>query len=66
MLVLSRKLDEVIHIGGEIEIRVVKIGPNTVRFGITAPRHIDVHRNEIRAAMEQAERPTSHLNDAQP
>lgn len=66
MLVLSRKVGEVIDIGPDIKIRVVRIGPNTVRLGIEAPRHIDVHREEVRAAMEQSERPTSHLNDAQP
>lgn len=65
MLVLSRKLDEVIHIGPDIKIRVVKIGPSTVRLGIEAPRSVDIHRDEIRAAIEQAQRPTSHLNDAQ-
>lgn len=66
MLVLSRKRDEVIHIGPDISVRVIRIGPNAVRLGIEAPEHIPIHRDEVRAAMEQAERPASQLRNAQP
>ena len=47
MLVMSRKLDESIIIGNEIEIVVVRIDRNTVRLGIKAPRNISVHRKEV-------------------
>ncbi len=47
MLVLSRGKDESIMIGDNIEITVVHIRGNKVRLGITAPREIPVHRNEI-------------------
>ncbi|MBH8614867.1 carbon storage regulator CsrA [Pseudomonas mohnii] len=47
MLVLSRVVGELISIGDSISIRVVGINGNDVRFGIEAPRHINVHRNEI-------------------
>lgn len=66
MLVLSRKTDEVIHIGPDISIRVVRIGPNNVRLGIEAPRDVNIVREEVRAEIEQAERPASQLRDAQP
>lgn len=66
MLVLSRKVTEVIHIGPDISVRVVKIGPNNVRLGIEAPDDIAIHRDVVRAAMEQADRPESQLRDAQP
>ena len=47
MLVVSRKQDESIVIGNEIEIIVVRIDRNTVRLGIKAPRSISVHRKEV-------------------
>ena len=54
MLVLSRKLSETIHIGDDIAITVVRIGPNSVRIGITAPTHINVVRGELlEAAIQQ-------------
>ena len=47
MLVLSRKMDETIVIGDEIEITVVAIHGNTVRLGFRAPPEISIHRGEI-------------------
>ena len=47
MLVLSRKKDEVICIGDDIEIIVVDVRGDKVRLGISAPRDITVHRKEI-------------------
>ena len=47
MLVLSRKVNEVIVIGGDIEITVVRIGQDTVRIGIDAPKSYSITRKEI-------------------
>ena len=47
MLVLTRKCDEAIIIGGNIEVRVVGIQNGKVRLGVTAPRDVPVHRCEI-------------------
>jgi carbon storage regulator len=47
MLVLSRKLNEAIRIGGDISIRVVRIDRDTVRLGVSAPKDIGVHREEV-------------------
>ena len=47
MLVLSRKVEEVIRIGDDIEIKVLEVLGNRVRVGITAPRDVVVHREEI-------------------
>ncbi len=47
MLVLSRKVDERIAIGGNIEICIVEIRGDKVRIGITAPPDIALHRMEI-------------------
>ena len=53
MLVLSRRKDESIIIGGQIEITIVDIKGDTVRIGINAPREIDVHRKEVFLAIQQ-------------
>lgn len=47
MLVLSRRLGEVLVIGDDIRITVLGISSNQVRIGISAPEHIPVHREEI-------------------
>ena len=48
MLVLSRKRDERILIGDDIEIVVVDVRGEKVRLGIKAPTEISVHRAELR------------------
>jgi carbon storage regulator len=47
MLVVSRKQDESIVIGNEIEIVIVRIDRHNVRIGIKAPRSVSVHRKEV-------------------
>lgn len=51
MLVLSRKEDEKILIGDDIEIMVISIRGDKVRLGINAPKHIPVHREEVYEAI---------------
>ncbi|MBI4716771.1 MAG: carbon storage regulator CsrA [Planctomycetes bacterium] len=53
MLVLSRQRDETIMIGDDVEITVVDIRGDKVRLGITAPRHIQVHRKEVYEAIKR-------------
>lgn len=47
MLVLSRLKQESIMIGKDIKVTIVDIRGDKVRLGITAPRAITVHREEI-------------------
>jgi len=47
MLILTRKSDESIMIGHNIEIKILKVQGNQVHIGITAPRNISVYRQEI-------------------
>lgn len=49
MLVLSRKSGERIQIGDEIVVTVVRVGPNSVRLGIEAPREMAVLRDELQS-----------------
>ncbi len=53
MLVLTRKLGEVITIGDEIRITVVSIEGNQVKLGIDAPKSVKVHRAEIYERIKQ-------------
>ena len=47
MLVLSRKFDQRIVIGGNIVITVVEIQRDRVRLGIEAPENVVIDREEI-------------------
>jgi len=53
VLVLSRKLEESIMIGDEIEIKVISVQGETVKLGISAPRTIPVHRKEVYEEIEK-------------
>jgi len=48
MLVLSRKINETIKIGSNIEIRVIGIGSTNVRLGITAPEDVHIVRDNAK------------------
>ncbi|MBZ4667041.1 MAG: carbon storage regulator [Defluviitaleaceae bacterium] len=47
MLALTRKKDESIIIGDQIEITVLDIQGDKVRLGIQAPKNISIYRKEI-------------------
>jgi carbon storage regulator len=53
MLVLSRRRDETIMIGENVEITVVDIRGDKVRLGISAPARIPVHRKEVYDAIKR-------------
>ncbi len=59
MLVLSRKAGERILIGDDVAITVVRIGPNSVRVGIEAPRSTNIVREELCRFGEAEEKPES-------
>lgn len=54
MLILSRKVDQGIRIGDEIEISVTKIEGDSVKIGISAPRSISILRREILEEMQSS------------
>lgn len=63
MLVISRKPDEAIVIGDGIEIRVLRVGKDGVRLGVTAPKDVAVHRLEIYEQVKTANRSAAATPD---
>ena len=57
MLVITRKPDESIMIGDEVEITLVAVRGDKVRLGITAPKSIAVHRKEVYETIQREKEP---------
>jgi carbon storage regulator len=53
MLVLTRKSNQSIMIGDDIEVSVLAIMGEKVRIGISAPRDIPVFRKEVYLEIQQ-------------
>lgn len=47
MLVLSRRVGETLMIGDEIKVTILEINGHQVRIGISAPKDVSVHREEV-------------------
>ena len=47
MLVLTRKTNQSIMIGDDIEVTVLAVSRDKIRLGITAPRDVPVFRKEV-------------------
>ena len=61
MLVLSRRAQDAIMIGPDIEVTVLSISRDQVRIGIEAPPDVEVHRKEVFLAIEAGRtEPTDH------
>jgi carbon storage regulator len=67
MLVLTRKSNQSIMIGDEIEVSVLAIMGEKVRIGIEAPRKVPVFRKEVYLEIQQersAEEEREQVDDA--
>lgn len=62
MLVLSRKINESIVIGENIEIKVLAIEGEQVKLGIVAPKSVKVHRSEVYDAIQEQNKAALNVN----
>lgn len=56
MLVLTRHVHQSIVIGHDVVVTVLEVRGDQVRLGITAPKDVQVHREEVFAALTAANR----------
>ena len=47
MLILTRRVGEVIRIGDDISVTVLEVKGSQVRLGFSAPKDVAVHREEV-------------------
>ena len=47
MLVLTRKTNQSIMIGDDVEVTVLAVSRDKIRLGITAPKDVPVYRREV-------------------
>ncbi|MED4350962.1 carbon storage regulator CsrA [Schinkia azotoformans] len=53
MLVLTRKINQSIQIGDDIELTILSIDGEQVKIGINAPKQIEIHRKEVYLAIQE-------------
>lgn len=54
MLALSRKENESIMIGNDIEITILEVKGEQVKLGIRAPKSVPIYREEVYAQIKEA------------
>lgn len=54
MLVLTRRANQSIIIGDDVVVTVLEVRGDQVRIGITAPRNVTVHREEVYKQLHDA------------
>ena len=54
MLALSRKENESIMIGNDIEITILEVKGEQVKIGITAPKSVPIYREEVYSQIKEA------------
>ena len=47
MLILTRRVGEILMVGDEVTVTVLGVKGNQVRIGVNAPKNVAVHRREI-------------------
>ena len=63
MLILSRKQDDSVMIGDEIEIKVISIDKGSVRLGFSAPESCVILRGELKEAITTQNKQASQVMD---
>lgn len=56
MLVLTRRSSQSIMIGKDVVVTILEVRGDQVRIGVSAPRDVAVHREEVHQELQQANR----------
>jgi carbon storage regulator len=64
MLVLTRKTNQSIMIGDDIEVSVLAVSRDKIRLGITAPRDVPVFRKEVYVSIKGSDGDAEAVADA--
>jgi carbon storage regulator len=54
MLVLTRRVGQAVRVGDDILVTVVSLQGKEIRIGISAPKDVSVHREEIYERIRQS------------
>jgi len=65
MLILTRRVGEAVVIGDEVTVTVLGVKGNQVRLGVSAPKSVSVHRQEIYERI-QKEREAAESGGSEP
>ncbi len=64
MLALSRRINESIIIGEDIELSILDIKGDQVKIGISAPKTVPVYRKEIYLSIKEENKRAAEATDA--
>lgn len=64
MLILTRRVGETLMIGDSVTVTVLGVKGNQVRVGITAPKDVAVHREEIYERIRRGDDPETRAAPA--
>ncbi|NFS27807.1 carbon storage regulator CsrA [Clostridium botulinum] len=62
MLIITRKKDESLMIGDDIEITVLKLEDGSVKLGINAPKETTILRKELYNAVKEENREAMNID----
>lgn len=63
MLALSRRVNESIMVGNEIEITLLEIKGDQVKIGITAPKAVPIYRKELYLQIKNENKEASEMEN---